>query len=989
MEKIKIVENRKITYDYIYHISDIHIENSLNRFEEYKIIYKKIEKVIRQKDVNKSLICITGDIIDFKNNITINGIEQLRYCLNFFANICKVILIAGNHDSNINDSSCIDLIDCIININSKNNIYYLKQSGLYKFNNIIFSVASIYDRQIIDISNITKRNEKYILLHHGLVCKVKNESFNNRNYFTLGDLKHYDMVMLGDIHKHEFLSDNIAYAGSLIQRNYGENIYGHGIIEWDILNNKGSFIEIKNDYGLLVKKYVEGKEVFINCEKNVKLPKNLCVKVQLDKTSKEDVIKKLDIFSKKHKIKGNLHFEGIRNDYQIKLSSGKNIKINDLSNIDIINTLLEEYIKTRYIIDGDNSINNKIKKILEINKNYYLNIKIKQRVKQEIKLKELKFDNIYNYGENNKIIFNNNSDNILIDGMNGFGKTTIIDIICFALFDRTTRISNKSDIMNINKDRYLIELTFMINDIKYRILKTGEKKGKKIEHISSLYKNDIETKEWSKRNFNDYIQNIIGCDYNQFVYLSFITKDLNNEIIDRRNGERQELITNMLNMNYFTDIFNMVKSNLEEKKNKFLQEKNQILDVLNNYDEIEKLTFDNKKYESLIKELEKLEELIIKESKKIKDNRKNIKYVENELITIEDINVDIEDIKVNIQKNKEKLKNINIQLQLLNDKKKNIIIEESIKKKIEDYYKAFFAKKKPKEDINLLYYEIINVNMKEVQLIHDENINLIEKKNRIEKEIYNDDNEIQILENKIIQINKNIQIKQQNEEYELLEIKMEKDLEKLNEKQIIYQEKIENLRKLRKQKITKEQYMFLKTKYTEMSEEIEILEKYYEIININCFPTYIFSICCENITSITNEILKKMELTYSTQIKYNITRIGNKYSTTIDIFKLNNGSKIDASLISSSEKFFINLCFKIALNCFLNISIPRIIIIDEMFECIDNTVLNNILTLLSKIHEYYDDVFIISHMYEIRKNCDKIATISKRNNDSYIYFGEN
>jgi predicted MPP superfamily phosphohydrolase len=177
MEKIKIIENRKINYEYIYHISDIHIENSLSRFEEYKLIYKKIEKVIKQKDVNKSLICITGDIIDFKNNITINGIEQLRYCLNFFANICKVILIAGNHDSNINDSSCIDLIDFIVNMNSKNNIYYLKQSGLYKFNNIIFSVASIYDRKIINVSNIAKRNEKYILLQNKIFNILKNKIF--------------------------------------------------------------------------------------------------------------------------------------------------------------------------------------------------------------------------------------------------------------------------------------------------------------------------------------------------------------------------------------------------------------------------------------------------------------------------------------------------------------------------------------------------------------------------------------------------------------------------------------------------------------------------------------------------------------------------------------------------------------------------------------------------------------------------------------------
>jgi DNA repair exonuclease SbcCD nuclease subunit len=77
-------------------------------------------------------------------------------------------------------------------------------------------------------------------LYHGVVdgCVLDNgivmtSDKLNGKYFSM-----FDYTLLGDIHKRQYLSNNkrIAYAGSLIQQNFGESLDKHGLIRWDLNN---------------------------------------------------------------------------------------------------------------------------------------------------------------------------------------------------------------------------------------------------------------------------------------------------------------------------------------------------------------------------------------------------------------------------------------------------------------------------------------------------------------------------------------------------------------------------------------------------------------------------------------------------------------------------------------------------------------------------------------------------------------------------------
>ena len=73
------------------------------------------------------------------------------------------------------------------------------------------------------------------------------------------DFDGYDMVLLGDIHKRQFLDDKetIAYPGSLIQQNFAE-APEHGFLLWDVDKRKSSFVQVENEYGFKTVRVEDG-----------------------------------------------------------------------------------------------------------------------------------------------------------------------------------------------------------------------------------------------------------------------------------------------------------------------------------------------------------------------------------------------------------------------------------------------------------------------------------------------------------------------------------------------------------------------------------------------------------------------------------------------------------------------------------------------------------------------------------------------------------
>ena len=155
----------------------------------------------------------------------------------------------GNHDLNLVNPNRQDAITPIVESLGGNNhdsrIFLHKKSGVIplwgeygKFlaNLYVFSCADQDNFPTFeDISN-DDTNIK-IGLYHGSLLKAEVDSGWKMSEADT-DLRLFeglDFVLLGDIHKHQFLDEEkrIAYAGSLIQQNFGEDP-DKGFLLWDI-----------------------------------------------------------------------------------------------------------------------------------------------------------------------------------------------------------------------------------------------------------------------------------------------------------------------------------------------------------------------------------------------------------------------------------------------------------------------------------------------------------------------------------------------------------------------------------------------------------------------------------------------------------------------------------------------------------------------------------------------------------------------------------
>jgi DNA repair exonuclease SbcCD ATPase subunit/DNA repair exonuclease SbcCD nuclease subunit len=248
------MESSTIIFDTIYHISDIHIR-LYHRLHEYKEVFEILYAFLEsQKDQKKiGLIVITGDILHHKNELSPECILFTRDFLRRLAVIFPVAMIAGNHDALLNNQNRMDSLTAIVDSDASN-LYYLKNSGFYRFGNVVFGVSSLFDDGFLPASDYVRSTDediRLIGLYHGGVGRFSTNKGFSMDGAPLSRFDGYDMTMLGDIHLYQYLDGEkkrVAYSGSLISQNYTETDPDHGVLVWDVKTGESRLHRIENPY---------------------------------------------------------------------------------------------------------------------------------------------------------------------------------------------------------------------------------------------------------------------------------------------------------------------------------------------------------------------------------------------------------------------------------------------------------------------------------------------------------------------------------------------------------------------------------------------------------------------------------------------------------------------------------------------------------------------------------------------------------------------
>jgi len=489
-------------------------------------------------------------------------IDQLSRLFKNLADICPTIIIAGNHDCNLNNLNRMDCLTPIVDNLNHPNLHYLKRTGIYTCADTDFIVWDVWDKEkdYIKAKDVPGDKTK-VVLFHGTVDKCETDlGFNLPSDVKITKFKGYDLGLLGDIHKRQHLNkeETISYCGSLVQQNHGEDI-GKGYLLWDVPARKSKYIEIPNDYGYYT----------INIDNNTlpdlsDLPNKPRLRVRVSNTKPSELKKLMTKIQKMAKVQESVisRVDGLSTE---KIRNNK-INIGDVNSVDYQLQLISEYLNNNYFIDEEMMI--KIKNILtELNTNIP-DADVQRNI--DWKLKKFEFENMFSYGENNVVDFTKLNGIIGMFAPNATGKSALLDSLCFCLFDTSSRAYKADNIINNSKTTMYCKVNFEIDGIDYFIEKRG-KKNLRTGHVKvnvDFYLIDDSGERVSlngdqRRTTQKNIQKVIGS-FDEFILTTMSSQNNSTVFIDKTQKERKELLSQFMGLTIFDRLYTQAAEDIKE-----------------------------------------------------------------------------------------------------------------------------------------------------------------------------------------------------------------------------------------------------------------------------------------------------------------------------------------------------------------------------------------------------------------------------------------
>ena len=246
-------------------IADIHIPNNINRLNDLKDVcetfFGQARKIVKDEGGPEHVrIVCCGDIFDMKLDIVNEALLAGHEFLQALDKICPTIVIAGNHDLNLQNLSKIDSITPIFEMSTFKQTRYLDmefgyKSGFVKDDNVVwclYSTFSSFEKPefMPDKETNPDKSVKYIGLIHGEINgATTNNNMVSENALSVNLFDGTDFVIAGHIHKQQVIPGNgtsIVYCSSLKQKNYGESVSGHGFVLYDTGTGDFEFVETPN-----------------------------------------------------------------------------------------------------------------------------------------------------------------------------------------------------------------------------------------------------------------------------------------------------------------------------------------------------------------------------------------------------------------------------------------------------------------------------------------------------------------------------------------------------------------------------------------------------------------------------------------------------------------------------------------------------------------------------------------------------------------------
>ena len=175
--------------------------------------------------------------------------------------------------------------------------------------------------------------------------------------------------------------------------------------------------------------------------------------------------------------------------------------------------------------------------------------------------KKLRWKNLLSTGNIFTEIDLAKSNNTLIVGENGAGKSTILDALSFALFGKPFRKINKPQLLNtITKKDLLVEIEFSISSNEYKIVRGIKPTVFEVYQNGKLLNQSAEMKDYQEI-LEKQILKLNMKSFSQVVVLGSATFQ---PFMQLPGGQRREIIEDLLDLQIFTTMNLLLKERIAD-----------------------------------------------------------------------------------------------------------------------------------------------------------------------------------------------------------------------------------------------------------------------------------------------------------------------------------------------------------------------------------------------------------------------------------------
>lgn len=561
----------------IAHISDVHIRLK-DRHDEYREVFARLYAQL--SEIKPDRIALTGDIVHSKIAMSPELVAETRLFLKRLSDIAPVDMIIGNHDMNLSNMDRMDALTPIVDTLDDTKVKYYTTTGLHEVEgtDIVYGVYSLLDGGDISLRKKDKKDGKiYIALYHGVVsgCKLDNEYIFSDASTSTSTFNNFDYVFLGDIHRRQFLNPQktIAYPGSLIQQNHGEDLE-KGFLLWDIRGPKDFDVEfhrVWNDYAYYTIHADDGKLP------KLELPPKTRIRVIWAMNSKDisrsEATRLNSLIRKKYNpLSVQLSFKPILDGDSNDLSVGDSANLSD--------PLVQRDLLRQWVTNLDEDV----EKIVDIDKNVtdlVVSNEYEDFTNSQWTLRKVTMENFMSYVGPIEIDFNTMKGVVGLFGNNASGKSVVIDAILYALFNKTTRNVKNEELVNKCTDNNVcrVKLELEIRGVEYELDRWTTRQYKKRSGEFLNARTDVtlkrrynETDEWEnltetqRKETEKIIRNAMG-EFEDFLITTLSTQNGGTEFLNLRAALRSDAMLRFLGLDVFNKKYEYAKDVLKQVEN--------------------------------------------------------------------------------------------------------------------------------------------------------------------------------------------------------------------------------------------------------------------------------------------------------------------------------------------------------------------------------------------------------------------------------------